>query len=425
MMRKKLLSLLILITLGGLAVSSVILFQHYRLKVDAGQESFCSINETVNCDTVYLSEYSQIGDIPVGALAFAFYFFLTLYFVTAYFKEDHEVGGLVFCFFPTTLAIIVSGIMAYFSYQLQTLCILCTSLYIINILLFLLLPPTFGISFGSLPSFLGKYFQKAFVSSDTDLKFNPKIGLHILSGVAIFSLSLLLSVQLAKSYPHQASGNDGQNKPKDPKIEFNPDKTTVLTLEDRIKIHFSQPAEKISYGDHHPYIGNPKAPIKVIEFSDFQCPYCKKAAEEVKPVFQAYGDDVVLYFANYPLDKSCNAQMQRELHKNACNAAKAAICAQEKNLFWEFHDLLFENQRKLSQPGTIPEIAKQLNLDAQWLNQCMNSAETDGKIQKDLEIGRKLGVHGTPAIFMNGRKLDGWTDKEFLEALIEAEFDRN
>lgn len=145
-----------------------------------------------------------------------------------------------------------------------------------------------------------------------------------------------------------------------------------------------------------PVKGPKDAPITIIEFSDFQCPYCSRANTTVEQILEAYPKEVKVVFKNLPLG----------FHKEADPAARAALAANKQGKFWEFHDKLFENQAKLSS-SLYKEIAKDLKLDLTKFEEDMNSKEIKDQVKADTELAREVGISGTPGFFVNGVAVKG------------------
>ena len=142
--------------------------------------------------------------------------------------------------------------------------------------------------------------------------------------------------------------------------------------------------------------GNEKAPVTIVEFSDFQCPYCSKLQATLKEVLKAYPDDARLVFKDFPLS----------FHKQAKNAAKATHAAGEQGKYWEMHDLIFENYNKLTE-DKFEEFATKLNIDMSKFTADYSSTKYDKQIQQDINIGKSVGVSGTPTLFINGKRMRG------------------
>ena len=162
-----------------------------------------------------------------------------------------------------------------------------------------------------------------------------------------------------------------------------------------------------------PSRGNPKAPVTILEFSDFQCPYCVRARPVVQRVREAYGDKVRFVFRHFPLD----------FHAQAQKAGEAAACAGEQEKFWEMHDLLWENASKL-QVADLKAHAGALGLDGAAFSTCLDSGRHAGLVERDLAAGQGYGVSGTPAFFVNGRPLVGAQPFEAFAKVIDDELAR-
>jgi protein-disulfide isomerase len=162
-----------------------------------------------------------------------------------------------------------------------------------------------------------------------------------------------------------------------------------------------------------PLRGNPKAPVTIVEFSDFQCPFCVRARPTVARVREEYGDRVRFAFRHYPLD----------FHPFAQKAGEAAACAAEQDRFWQMHDRLWENPQKLAVPD-LKAHAQALGLDAAAFGGCLDSGRHAGLVERDLRAGQAYGVSGTPAFFVNGRPLIGAQPFEAFQQVIDDELAR-
>ena len=157
--------------------------------------------------------------------------------------------------------------------------------------------------------------------------------------------------------------------------------------------------------DDDPMIGNPNAPITIIEFSDFQCPFCNRFHSETFPLIQTNYIDmgkVNFVYRDFPITS---------IHPNAIPAALAAECADEQGKFWEYHDKIFENQgvwNKMEITNSIilfKEFASKLNLNQDQFNSCLDSGKYIEEVNNDLNDGRDYGVTGTPGFFIGNDKL--------------------
>ena len=158
-----------------------------------------------------------------------------------------------------------------------------------------------------------------------------------------------------------------------------------------------------------PERGPKNAAVTIIEFSDYECPFCKKAEESVQQVLKTYGDKVRFVYRDFPLD----------IHENARPASEAAHCAQAQGKFWEFHDKLMAATDV--SPDKIKELADQVKLDRAKFDQCVAKQQFKAEIDKDIADATDVGVTGTPAFFINGRSLSGAEPFEKFKEIIDEE----
>jgi len=169
--------------------------------------------------------------------------------------------------------------------------------------------------------------------------------------------------------------------------------------------------------DDDTVLGDKNAKVTIIEFSDYQCPFCKKFYEETLPLLKTNyinTGKAKLIYRDYPLSS---------IHPNAQKAAEAAECAGEQNKYYEYHDKLFKNQNSLGIED-LKKYAKELGLNINIFNDCLDSNKMASEVQKDLEEGQNIGVDGTPAFFINGRPLVGAQPFEAFKNLIEQELNK-
>lgn len=157
--------------------------------------------------------------------------------------------------------------------------------------------------------------------------------------------------------------------------------------------------------------GSKDAPITLVEFTDFQCPFCSKAVATVKEVMRQYPGKVRWVFRDFPI---------ASLHPNAPKAAEAARCAGEQGKFWEYHDLLFDSQNQTT-TADFKRFAEQLKLDPKGFGQCLDTGKHQAAVDADVQDGARLGITGTPTFFINGRILVGAQPLENFKKVIEAE----
>jgi len=160
-----------------------------------------------------------------------------------------------------------------------------------------------------------------------------------------------------------------------------------------------------------PSKGPTAAPITMVEFADYQCPYCYSVEPTVKSIMDKYKNKIRFVFKSYPLI---------QLHPQAVNASIAAECAQNQGKFWEMHDILFENHSKLSD-AAYPGFAKTVGLDLNKFQACFKDPSVKAKVMKDESYGQSLGISATPAFYINGILLMGAQPESEFISIIEKE----
>jgi len=176
-------------------------------------------------------------------------------------------------------------------------------------------------------------------------------------------------------------------------------KVTVLMMPPRTQVGFDPARVR----------GNPKAKVMIVEFSDFQCPFCGQVQSTLRSVLAKHGDGVALAFRDMPVS---------QIHPLAMGAAEAARCAGEQGKFWEYHDLLFGDQGGLDKPGLTTK-AEKLQLDRKQFDACVASEKYKTQIQQDSQEGMRAGVNGTPGFFINGVFFSGAQPEATFDKLIE------
>ena len=161
--------------------------------------------------------------------------------------------------------------------------------------------------------------------------------------------------------------------------------------------------------------GPAKAPVTIVEFSDYQCPYCSRAEATVEEVLKKYGDKVRLVYRDYPL----------QFHPNANGAAQASECAKDQGKFWEMHNAMFADQSKLAQADLETTAGTIAGIDKDKFKTCLESGKFQNEVQKDFEDGQKYGVTGTPTFFINGIPMVGARDVNSFAEIIDSELERN
>ena len=177
-----------------------------------------------------------------------------------------------------------------------------------------------------------------------------------------------------------------------------------------VRVMLDPPRLNIEVASTDPVKGPANAPITIVEYSDFQCPYCARVNPTLDQVRKEYGDKVKIVFKDFPLPN----------HPEAPKAAEAAHCAGEQGKFWELHDRMFANQQALQLPA-LKEHATAVGLDMNAFNQCLDSGKHSPRVAANLKSGEALGVASTPTLYVNGRPVVGAQSFEYFKAVIDEE----
>ena len=240
------------------------------------------------------------------------------------------------------------------------------------------------------------------------------IGLIIAVGVAAF---------IAGTY----TSNLNSNQISEEDLEEAIAKLELKLLQNQLPTEQSKLAMKIS-ADNDPVIGNPDAPITIIEFSDFQCPFCARFYTQTLPlIYEEYIDQgkVKLVFRDFPI---------QSIHPNAVPAAVASECANEQGKFKEMHDILFDNQNEWNNQETVDALslfsqyATEIQLEQETFDSCLTSGKYIEEIQKDLNDGQNYGVTGTPGFFVGNDQIGyvqikGAQPFDSFKKVIDAQLD--
>ena len=362
------------LALAGVVLSAVALEVHRRLGEGSGYTSFCNLGGIVNCDTVLGSRYSVVLGAPVpawGIAGFAAGAALALpgaLAASAGGLADLLLLGLVSA--SLGFALVLAGAMM----VLGSVCLLCLGLDTIILAWFVTVLP------------LASRFE-------ADVRagwWRRRAGARAFAAAALV-LAVAGGTWAAARTP-AAALNAADVRVRDPKFYG---WYTGLPV---------RPPSELTTPDCHRK-GEAGAALAIVEFSDFQCRFCAQAFRDLHDLVRGRRD-VSLVFRHFPLDASCNRHVKASLHPDACLAACAAECAGRQGRFWEYHDVLFENNEHLERESLF-RYARELGLDVQTFGACLDDPATRARIGEDVEAGARVGVNSTPTLFFNGRTIVG------------------
>jgi uncharacterized membrane protein/predicted DsbA family dithiol-disulfide isomerase len=372
--------LVLVLCLIGLGVSVELTRIHYFSHTDPSYQSICAVNDRVNCETVAQSPTSVFLNVPVsiwGLLGYGMIAVLAAWGLWGRRLHPHwPWGALMMTIGASTVA---SALLAYISLTLiDAICIFCTILYAVNLGLL-------GIVIFHLVTNRVGPFQA--LRADLKGAFSRPVKVAVF-GIVGAGVALALVIWFPPYWHH-------------PGWSDLPDLATGTTGE----------------GLH--WIGAQDPVLTVVEFSDYQCPHCRRAHKNARMVTAKFKDSVRLAHRHLPLDSACNTAVTKKFHERACEFSKAAECAGEQGAFWKMNDALFSIQERTKTSDVdVERIAVQLGLDRSSLNQCLKSPGVLKRIHLDLKAAKEKQITGTPTYFIGSKPYPGNIPEKALETAI-------
>ncbi len=362
--------ILMALAVAGLYVADQLVIVFIRGQMGVGDQGLCVAHPGFSCAEVARSVYSQIAGVPNAVLAQGFYLTLLISALALRFGKIKNLHDALFA--SGLLALLYALFLGTISHLvIKKLCPYCMMLYGVNLGLFI-----------TLSFFHPKGFKRAFGRL-----------LRVFSAQGTWFMAALMLLGSGGSYGLY-------------RLRFN-------RSEAQMKEHHRQMAErmkpthfKLETGDA-PFRGSQEALVEVVEFSDFQCPYCSRLAKSFKEI-QAEEPGLFRYTFK---------QLPMSFHKHARGAAKAHLCAGRQGKFWEMHDLLFQNQKKLN-PKQLEGYALSLGVDMESFIHCLKDPQIEEQIQREEAEAKALGATGTPTYFVNGWRQLGATSKDKLIGIL-------
>lgn len=389
----------------GAAVSAVLLLRHHGLDAGALAAAACDPANS-GCEEVAASAWSSVAGVPLAAIGLAF--FVSLGFLLAL----ALLGGAPLSSRPgrlalglVALALVVDlfllGVQAF---SIGSFCSLCIWTYGANgAALVFLLPARRVVSMRHGPDFaverlaVRAFWLAAGLVAAAVLVINSGLGDRAETSVdlSILGVRSAASDGLPAELPLRGAG---------------------LAPQWRNPTFRQQRVQEVSL-EGIPVKGDPQAPVKIVTFSDFLCPSCRRFALAFDQYVEGpTGPHVSLHYRSYPLDSTCAAHLPRVMHPGACEVARGGICANLLGNFWEYHDAVYIAPPNNPDADDVVAIAVASGLDEAAFRACLAEPRAEAALQSDIEEAMRLGVTGTPTIFINGRRVP--TLDEFADAVL-------
>lgn len=413
------------LSVAGLVLALVLLAKHYGVPL-LGEAALQACGEGGGCDIVDQSRFAKFLGFPLAAWGLLLYGSLLALLLPRALasgdEQDHDRGTVALAWALVALALVIDVfLLGLQAFVIKAYCKFCLFTYLVNIVtLALLWPARKGLS--SVASLLGGRGLGTLMSWGIA---------SVAVGTAVFATNAALVAKkalagatilgLPSSTPAPAP-NAPTTAPVDGSMEAQLAAAKAdaakwkATLDDpqKLQAYLTQKriddfnaTEKVRLDlSRAPAKGPANAPIVVVEYADFMCPFCRQVSGAFSNYLKQSGDRVKIHFKNFPLDTTCNAKVGRVVHEGACELAKGAVCAREAGRFWEFHDSVFSRDWQRATREDVVKVASAVGLDTAKFSNCLDSAATKGLLAADIDEGWNVGVGSTPTIFVNGKKLE-------------------
>lgn len=426
----------ILLCALNVAVSALLLLQHHgQAGAVATVEQLCGPGPDSGCAEVARSRWSSVAGVPLAAIGMAFYAGVALLLLLGALAGPHSrAAAAALALLALAVAMLADFVLlGVQAIAIRAFCRLCLFTYLVNALVLAALLPARRD---------GSVVGEAVTRREGRLAFMAWVvgGLAIAAGVALgeFGLSrgeaaaagTVLGVPGAPP-SGTATGGETDRYREEARAASEQARRLQEILDDPAKLerYFADKAAR-EFEDapvhmldlaNVPLKGPSAAPIKVVEYSDFLCPYCRNVALAFNGYLPGSGGRVGVYYKNYPLDAECNPNVRPTVHAGACLLALGGICAQEQNRFWSYHDRVFGSQLANPQMPDVVRIAAEAGLDAAALQECMTSGPARERLTAQIAEAHGAGVNATPTLFINGKRLPRLAD---FAATVEKEAGR-
>jgi protein-disulfide isomerase/uncharacterized membrane protein len=354
------------------ASAGVYLSKHYY-GLRSGTASFnslCNIGSTMNCDAVTASQYSEIyPGLPLASFVAGWFLALIIIGVIArsiVYKKEAILAGAIMTGISSLFGI---GLLVIMIAVVKKFCLFCLIVDAVSFSLF-------GIFLSLLPRESGG-------SIFGNIHWGRVRSLLMIAVGAVIVMIVILR-PTGENDGHETSATELQY--------------TVNRILESAPVVVNTPPEAA-------ILGNPSAPITIHEFSDFQCPHCKRGAVIMNQVLARHEGKVRVIFMPFPLDSACNRLVTQSMHPFACELSRAAYCAEKSGKFRPVYEKIFEDQEVLTK-DSASKIPADAGLSAETQKTCVASDEAKKFLSVSIEEGVRLGVQGTPTFFINGRKVD-------------------
>jgi protein-disulfide isomerase/uncharacterized membrane protein len=456
---KRLVAALVLCVVGA-AVSGLLLMQHHG---EAGAVSAvnqaCGDGQTSGCEEVARSSWSRIAGMPLAAIGLFFYLSLALFLLLAALGPAESRAPLAaLAMIAFALALVIDlGLLALQVFAIKAICKLCLATYALNAAGLAVLWPARRAT-GELGT-AARRAEGRLVIAAWAVSTLAVVGGVLGAEAALATRETQRAANLLGPPTAPAPAAPPTTAPTAPPASATPEPTPVTTAPratpaagsanelqyykdaakrlqetldepQKLEAYFTEkaakefdkaPVQALDLKDV-PVKGPANAPIQVVGYSDFLCPFCRGLAGALAQYIPQSGNRVAVYFKNYPLEQSCNPTIQNTIHPGACVLALGGLCANYQGKFEAYHDRVFSSSDlKNPQAADVVRMAGEAGLNAAAIESCLSDPRTREQLAAQVQEAKKVGVQATPTLFINGKKLPRIND--FLQT-VEKEAQR-
>ena len=387
----------IILALAGLLVCLYLYSLHVALlRGEIKGSPLCGADGGLGCQSVAASQYSSMLGLPLASWGALFYSTLLLLGIgVVVFWRDSGKAYLRWIFWLVVLGLGIDLYLGYLMFfSIQSICWLCLSTYAINLVIILIIIKNIWQE----PK--PRVSLKAIFPGAEDGQEGERYYSNVAKGLLIggILMATVVGVTGSQFISQSLTGDDRERL-------------------EKLKSNLARQKVRMIPIDNRPMLGSDDSHVTVIEFSDFLCPYCAKAAKYLKLAESSNHNTARFVFRHYPLDASCNRRVSSNIHPGACLLAEGSVCANEQNRFWEYHDIAFETKGKISRT-VVMDLAASLGLDLNTFENCLNSGRGIKVVKEDIDAAIRAGVKSTPTLFINGRGLRGVPKPSILNEIL-------
>ncbi len=364
----------------------------HRAKVQAGVElgeSFCNLNEAINCDTVALSPYSSFAGVSVPTMGLIYFTIVILLAMRALKQHrQNSVGEQTrkLILLTASVGVLTSIVLAILSLtQIGAFCLVCGIIYFLCVLNFF---------------FSWTLYKFAAKKEESPERFSKATLFLFVAALA----AQFLFEPMANFAARQSGAGDSS--------EIAPEILQQVVAQMNAQNRYDIPDQS------SPVFGNPQAKVTLVEFSDFECPHCANNHKHMRELLNAMGSEIRVVYKNFPLDPACNTGGS---HRLACHAARVARCVFKlggKDPFQKIQHILFEEQKSFTKES-MKKSALAFGIKEPDLTSCLESSQVQEEIREEIEVAKSVGVEGTPSLFVNGKLLKMGTNAPLVRAVIK------